>query len=498
MQTSLLLQSLALPHDLDSLYDAVIGQAARIPCANQAQIAILLEPRNSAINDPWPLSLYRTRCMAAGPIGQPPGTRAAVAIPKKNVLYLGCPGGWAEGLSMRSNELIALMDRYSAHNYKPLPVVIEKAKGIWVWDPEGNRYLDFLSCYSAVNQGHCHPAIVQALIDQAGKVTVTSRAFHNVELPQFVKELCELTNTEMALPMNSGAEAVETAVKVARAWGYRVKGVPANQAEIVVCADNFHGRTIAQISFSTEPLYRDAFGPYTPGFKIIPYGDAAALEKAITPNTVGFLVEPIQGEAGVRIPAAGFLQCAAATCKQHNVLFIADEIQTGFGRTGTMLCCEHEGVQPDLITLGKALGGGVLPISAVVGRATVLGVIKPGEHGSTFGGNPLACAVARAALRVLVDEKLPARSAELGEYLMSKLRTIQSKHVKEVRGRGLFVGVELHKAAGGARRFCEQLMREGMLCKETHDDVIRFAPPLVIDKADIDWAFERIKKVLEA
>ncbi|MBN2361513.1 MAG: ornithine--oxo-acid transaminase [Deltaproteobacteria bacterium] len=398
---------------------------------------------------------------------------------------------------MRSDQLMALMDRYSARNYRPLPVVIEKASGIWVWDPEGRRYLDFLACYSAVNQGHCHPKIVQALVDQASKVTVTSRAFHNAELPLFVEELCQLSGTEMALPMNSGAEAVETAVKVARAWGYRVKGVPRDRAEIIVCADNFHGRTITQCGFSTESLYRDAFGPYGPGFKVIPYGDDAALEQAITPDTVAFLVEPVQGEAGVRIPPAGYLQRAAAACKKANVLLVADEIQTGFGRTGKLFCCDHDGVKPDLTTLGKALGGGVLPISAVVGRADVLGVIKPGEHGSTFGGNPLACAVARAAMRVLVDEKLTERSAELGEYLMGKLRTIESRHIKEVRGRGLFVGVELHQEAGGARRFCEALMREGMLCKETHEDVIRFAPPLVIERADIDWAFERIKRVLE-
>ena len=399
---------------------------------------------------------------------------------------------------MSTKQLIDQMERYSAHNYKPLPVVIERASGIWVWDPEGHRYLDFLSCYSAVNQGHCHPKIVAALKQQAEKVTVTSRAFHNTELGPFLQELCELTGTEMGLPMNSGAEAVETAVKAARAWGYRVKGVADGRAEIIACSDNFHGRTITTISFSTEPAYRNGFGPFTPGFKIIPYGDAAALDKAIGPDTVGFLVEPIQGEAGVRIPPAGFLLRARQLCTERKVLFLADEIQTGFGRTGKMFCCQHEGVQPDLYIMGKALSGGVLPVSAVAGRAEVLGVFRPGEHGSTFGGNPLACAVARAALRVLVDEHLPERSAELGEYLMAKLRTIKSKHIKEVRGRGLFVGVELHPEAGGARRFCEQLMVEGLLCKETHDNVIRFAPPLVIERADIDWAFERVRKVLEA
>jgi ornithine--oxo-acid transaminase len=401
-------------------------------------------------------------------------------------------------MATRTEELIKLMDRYSARNYKPLPVVIDRAQGIWVWDPEGNKYLDFLACYSAVNQGHCHPRIVQALVDQAHKVTVTSRAFHNSELGPFLEQLCGLTGMDMALPMNSGAEAVETAIKCARAWGYRVKGVPKDKAEIVVCSDNFHGRTVTIVSFSTEESYREAFGPFTPGFKVIPYGDAAALEKAITPNTVAFLVEPIQGEAGVRIPAQGFLECTRELCKQKNVLFIADEIQTGFGRTGKMFACEHEGVKPDMYVMGKALGGGVLPISAVAASKDVLGVFKPGEHGSTFGGNPLACAVARAAMSVLVDEKLTERSAELGDYLLGKLRTLKSKHVKEVRGRGLFVGVELHKAAGGARRFCELLMKEGMLCKETHDDVIRFAPPLCIEKKDIDWAFERVKKVLEA
>ena len=399
---------------------------------------------------------------------------------------------------MSTKQHIDLMERYSARNYKPLPVVIERASGIWVWDPEGNRYLDFLACYSAVNQGHCHPKIVAALKQQADKVTVTSRAFHNTELGPFLQELCELCGTDMGLPMNSGAEAVETAVKAARAWGYRVKGVPDGQAEIVACSDNFHGRTVMTISFSTEPLYRDGFGPFTPGFKIIPYGDAAALEQAVGPNTVGFLVEPIQGEAGVRIPPQGFLRRARQICSERRVLLLADEIQTGFGRTGKMFACEHEGVKPDLYIMGKALSGGVLPVSAVAGSAEVLGVFRPGEHGSTFGGNPLACAVARAALRVLVDEHLPERSAELGEYLMARLRTLRSKHVKEVRGLGLFVGVELHPEAGGARRFCEQLMGEGLLCKETHDHVIRFAPPLVIERADIDWAFERVRKVLEA
>ncbi|MFH1808084.1 MAG: ornithine--oxo-acid transaminase [Pseudomonadota bacterium] len=401
-------------------------------------------------------------------------------------------------MAMHSDELFALTDRYSARNYKPLPIVIEYADGIWVWDPEEHKYLDFLSCYSAVNHGHRHPEIMKTLIQQASRVTVTSRAFHNALLGPFLRDVCELTGTEMGLPMNTGAEAVETAIKAARQWGYKVKGVPANQAEIIVCSDNFHGRTVTIISFSTEPLYQEGFGPFTPGFKIIPYGDAAALEKAITPNTVAFMVEPIQGEAGVIIPPAGYLKRARELCTKNNVLLVADEIQTGFGRTGKLFACEHEGVKPDLYILGKALGGGVLPISAVVGSKDVMGLFTPGSHGSTFGGNPLACAVSCTAMRVLREDRLTERSAELGEYLMGRLRTLKSKHIKEVRGRGLFVGVELHKEAGGARRFCEALMAEGMLCKETHDDVIRFAPPLVIEKKDIDWAFERIKKVLEA
>jgi ornithine--oxo-acid transaminase len=398
----------------------------------------------------------------------------------------------------RSQEIIDVTERNSAHNYKPLPVVIERAEGIWVWDPEGNRYLDFLSCYSAINQGHRHPKIVAALKEQADRVTVTSRAFYNTELGPFCAELCALCGPgmELVLPMNSGAEAVETALKAARKWAYQEKKVPAGQADIIVCSDNFHGRTITIVSFSTEDDYREGFGPFTPGFTVVPYGDVAALEKAITPNTAAFLVEPIQGEAGVKLPPPGYLTKAREVCTRHNVLFLADEIQSGFGRSGRMFACDHEGVRPDMYILGKALGGGVYPISAVVAPAKVLGVFRPGEHGSTFGGNPLACAVARTALKVLVDERLAQRSHELGEYFIDKLRQIPSPHVKEVRGRGLLIGVELHPEAGGARKFCEALQDEGLLCKETHTHVIRFAPPLVIDRADIDWALERIARVL--
>ena len=399
---------------------------------------------------------------------------------------------------MSTQQHIDLMERYSARNYKPLDIVIDRAEGIWVWDPEGNRYLDFLSCYSAVNHGHSHPEIIAALKEQADRVAVTSRAFHNAELGPFLRDLCELCGADMALPMNTGAEAVETAIKAVRAWGYQVKGVPDGKAEIIVCADNFHGRTVTIISFSTEPLYQKDFGPFTPGFEVIEYGNADALERAITPNTVAFIVEPIQGEAGVCIPPEGFLRRARQLCTDHRVLLVADEIQTGLGRSGRNFACDHEEVKPDLYILGKALGGGVLPISAIVGSREVVNVFEPGSHGSTFGGNPLACAVARAALRILVDQRLADRSAELGDYLMTKLRTLNSPLIKEVRGRGLFVGVELTPEAGGARRYCEQLMAQGLLCKETHENVIRFAPPLVIERQDIDWAFERIRRVIDS
>ncbi|MBM3295682.1 MAG: ornithine--oxo-acid transaminase [Candidatus Aminicenantes bacterium] len=396
---------------------------------------------------------------------------------------------------MKAKEFIAVEDKYGAHNYHPLDVVITKAKGIWVWDVEGRKYLDLLSAYSAVNQGHNHPRIVKALIDQARNLTLTSRAFRNDQWPMLARELCRLTGYEMVLPMNSGAEACETAVKAARKWGYQKKGIPQDQAEIIACENNFHGRTVTVISFSTEPLYRKDFGPFTPGFKIIPFGDAGALEKAVTPNTAAFFVEPYQAEAGILIPSPGYLKRAKEICERNNVLFIADEIQTGLGRTGKLFAFEHEGFKPDMIVIGKSLGGGCYPISAVIAPRSVLGVFKPGEHGSTFGGNPLACAVAREALRVIKDEKLVQNAAKMGAYFMAKLRTIRSRHLKEVRGQGLLIGLELQRDAGGARRFCEALKGVGLLCKETHDHVIRFAPPLIITKKDLDWAFERIRSV---
>lgn len=398
--------------------------------------------------------------------------------------------------TLSSVDLIALEDRYGAHNYHPLDVVLNRGEGVWVWDVEGNRYMDCLSAYSAVNQGHAHPRIRQALVEQAARLPLTSRAFRNDQLGLFYQELCELTGFEMALPMNTGAEAVETALKAARKWGYTVKGVPPDQAEIIACDGNFAGRTIAIISFSSEPQYRDGFGPFTPGFKRIPYGDAGALEAAITPNTVAFIFEPIQGEGGVVVPPQGYLKRVREICDRHNVLMITDEIQTGLGRTGKLFACDHEGVRPDMVTIGKALSGGFYPVSAALASREVLGVFKPGDHGSTFGGNPLGAAVARAALRVLVDEDMIANAAAMGEYFMEHLSEINSPHIKEVRGRGLMIGVELHKSAGGARRFCEALQHKGILAKETHHNIIRFAPPLVISKADIDWAMERIRPVL--
>jgi ornithine--oxo-acid transaminase len=394
----------------------------------------------------------------------------------------------------QTQEFIQLEEQYGAHNYHPLDVVIDRAQGCWVYDVEGKKYLDCLAAYSAVNQGHCHPKILSALVDQAHKVTLTSRAFRNDQLPLLLQQLHELTGYEMTLPMNSGAEAVETAVKAARKWGHKVKGIPDNKAEIIVCANNFHGRTVTIVGFSTDEQYRDGFGPFTPGFKIIPYGDASALRGAITPNTCAFLVEPIQGEAGIVIPPAGFLKEAAAICQQNRVLLIADEIQSGLGRTGKLFAYLHEGIRPDAIIVGKALSGGFYPVSAVLSSKEVLGVFHPGDHGSTFGGNPLACAVARAALSVLIEEELPERSAELGGYFLEKLRTLRSPDLKEVRGRGLWIGIELHSPA---RPYCEALKEEGLLCKETHDRVIRVAPPLVITREEIDWAFERIKKVIE-
>jgi ornithine--oxo-acid transaminase len=398
---------------------------------------------------------------------------------------------------MDSKDLIVIEDLYGAQNYHPLDVVIGKAQGIWMYDVEGRKYLDFLSAYSAVNQGHRHPRIVKALIEQARKLTLTSRAFRNDQWPLLAKEICDLTGYSMVLPMNSGAEAVETAVKTARKWAYQKKGVPQDKAEIIACANNFHGRTVTVISFSTEPLYRQDFGPFTPGFPIVPFGDAEALEKAITPNTAAFLVEPIQAEAGILIPPDGFLKRAAEICKKNNVLLIADEIQTGLGRTGRLFASEYEGVRPDMVIVGKSLGGGCYPISAVLADREILGVFKPGEHGSTFGGNPLACAVARESLKVTEDEKLVQNAAERGAYFMEKLRKVRSRHIKEVRGRGLLIGIELYPAAGGARRFCEELMKEGLLCKETHENVIRFAPPLIIREKDLNWALKRIKAVFK-
>jgi ornithine--oxo-acid transaminase len=394
---------------------------------------------------------------------------------------------------MQTVDYIGLEEEFGAHNYHPLDIIIERAEGAWVWDVDGKKYLDCLAAYSAVNQGHCHPKILAAFVEQAKRVTLTSRAFRNDQLPLLCKDLHDLTGMDMALPMNSGAEAVETALKAARKWGHTVKGIPDGRAEIIACANNFHGRTIAIISFSTDEQYREGFGPLTPGFRIIPYGDADALRAAITPNTCAFLVEPIQGEAGIVIPPAGFLKRAAQICREQNVLFIADEIQSGLGRTGRLFAHQHEGVSPDAIIIGKALSGGFYPVSAVLARKEVLGVFNPGDHGSTFGGNPLACAVARASLRVLVEENLIERSAELGAYFLERLGTIRSDAVKEVRGRGLWIGIELH---GAARPYCERLKAEGMLCKETHDHVIRLAPPLVITKREVDWAVEKLRKVL--
>lgn len=394
---------------------------------------------------------------------------------------------------MLTHDYIALEDSLGAHNYHPLDVVVDRAVGVWVWDVDGRKYLDCLAAYSAVNQGHCHPTILQAFVEQARRVTLTSRAFRNDQLPLLYKDLHELTGYDMTLPMNSGAEAVETALKAARKWGYTVKGIPENKAEIIACRNNFHGRTISIISFSTEEQYRSGFGPLTPGFRIIPYGDAEALRSAITPNTCAFLVEPIQGEAGIIIPPTGFLKAAAQICRDARVLLIADEIQSGLGRTGKLFAYQHEGITPDAVIIGKALSGGFYPISAVLASREVLGVFHPGDHGSTFGGNPLACAIARASLRVIVEERLVERSAELGEYFLSELKRRRLPDVREIRGRGLWIGVEMN---GLARPYCEALMREGMLCKETHERVIRLAPPLVITREEIDWAVGRLEAVI--
>ena len=398
---------------------------------------------------------------------------------------------------MKQAEYIQIEQTYGAHNYKPLDVVLARGEGVWVWDVEGKRYLDCLAAYSAVNQGHCHPRILQAMVDQASKLTLTSRAFRNDQLGAFYQELCELTNSHKVLPMNSGAEAVETVIKAVRKWGYQIKGVAPEQAEIVVCRNNFHGRTITIISFSTDETSREGFGPFTPGFTVIPYGDAAALEKAITPNTVGFMVEPIQGEAGVIIPPDGYLKAVKNICEKHKLVLILDEIQTGLGRTGKLLAEEHEGIEADLTLIGKALSGGFYPISAVLSNTEVLGVLKPGEHGSTFGGNPLACAIARTALKVLIEEGMIANAAHMGAYFLAGLQDLNLPHVKEIRGRGLMIGIEFNPEAGGARRYCEQLKTAGLLCKDTHDNIIRLAPPLVITQSEIDWALERIQRVLD-
>ncbi|MCG6910886.1 MAG: ornithine--oxo-acid transaminase [Deltaproteobacteria bacterium] len=397
---------------------------------------------------------------------------------------------------MKSADYIDLENRYGAHNYKPLDVVLSRGERVWVWDVDGRKYLDCLSSYSAVNQGHCHPKILQTMIDQSRQLTLTSRAFRNDQLGLFYQELCDLTNSHKVLPMNSGAEAVETVIKTVRKWGYNVKGVPEDRAEIIVCENNFHGRTITIVGFSTDENSRAGFGPFTPGFKIIPFGDASALEAAITPNTVGFLVEPIQGEAGVMIPPAGYLKKAKAICEKHDVVLILDEIQTGLGRTGKMLAEEHDGIEADLTLVGKALSGGFYPVSAVLSNTEVMDVLQPGEHGSTFGGNPLACAIARTALKVLIEEGMIENAAENGRYFLQGLKQIANPTIREIRGKGLFIGMELSPEAGGARRYCEKLKAKGLLCKETHDHIIRFAPPLVITREEVDWALERIAAVL--
>ena len=392
---------------------------------------------------------------------------------------------------------IELAERYGAHNYHPLPIVISEAEGVWVTDPAGTRYMDMLSAYSALNQGHRHPRIIQALIDQAKRCTLTSRAFHNERLGPFLEKLCTLTGFEAALPMNTGAEAVETAIKAARKWGYKVKGVPAGKAKIIVCADNFHGRTTTIVGFSTEEQYKDGFGPFTPGFVVVPFGDAEALAAAFDEDVVAFLVEPIQGEAGIHVPPAGYLQRARQLCDEWEALLICDEIQTGFGRTGRMFASEWEGVTADCVTVGKALGGGVLPVSAFLANKAVMGVFTPGDHGSTFGGNPLAAAVGEAALDVLVEERLVERADRMGALLIARLEELDSPHIKEVRGRGLLVGVEVKESSGPARPFCERLMELGLLCKETHHQVIRFAPPLTISEEELDWALQHIRSVLQ-
>lgn len=396
---------------------------------------------------------------------------------------------------LHSEDYIQIEDRYGAKNYNPIDVVIHSGEGAWVTDVEGKRYLDCLSAYSAVNQGHCHPRIRQTMIEQSANVTLTCRAFRNDQVGPYFQEICETTGYDMILPMNSGAEAVEASIKASRKWGYKVKGVEEHKAEIIVCDNNFAGRTTTIISFSTEPQYRQDFGPYTPGFKAIPFGDAAALEAAITPNTVAFIFEPIQGEGGIVVPPDGYYQAVREICTRHNVLMVADEIQTGLGRTGQLFCTDHEGVRPDMVTIGKALSGGFYPVSALLASREVLGLFRPGDHGSTFGGNPLGSAIARTALKVLIEENMIENSATMGDYFQEQLAEINSPYIKEVRGKGLMIGVELHDNAGGARRFCEALRERGVLVKETHQHIMRFAPPLVVTRDDIDWAMERVREV---
>jgi len=398
---------------------------------------------------------------------------------------------------MDSKYFIDLEKKFGANNYKPLDVVLSRGEGVWVEDVEGNRYLDCLSSYSALNQGHCHPKIIAAMIEQAQKITLTSRAFRNDKLGLFYRKLSDMTGYGMSLPMNSGAEAVETAIKVARKWAYCVKGIPRNKAEIIVANGNFHGRTVTIISFSSTPLYKDDFGPFTPGFRMVTYGNLDQIKDMINPNTAAVLIEPIQGENGVIIPPKGYLKGISNLCKENNVLLIADEIQTGLGRVGRLFASQYENVRPDMITIGKALSGGFYPISAVLADSEILGIITPGEHGSTFGGNPLASAIGLASLEVIEEEHLIKNSEKMGNYFMDHLSEINSPHIKEVRGKGLLIGVELHPEAGGARRFCEALQLEGILAKETHDHVIRFAPPLIIQKETIDWAVPKIRKIMQ-
>jgi ornithine--oxo-acid transaminase len=400
-----------------------------------------------------------------------------------------------DSVKISAADYIRLEEEYGAHNYHPLDVVVHRASGVWVWDVEGNKYLDFLAAYSAVNQGHAHPRIRRALVEQSERVTLTSRAFRSDQLGPLYKEISELSGYRRLLPMNSGAEAVETAIKASRKWGYKIKGIPDGKAEILAFSGNFHGRTTTVVSFSDDAQYRDGFGPFTPGFKILPYGDLGAIEKAINPNTAAVLVEPIQGESGIVLPPAGYLRGIEELCRRNRVLFVCDEIQAGLGRTGKLFAFQHEGVRPDVVIVGKALGGGFYPISGILADDEVMQVFHPGDHGSTFGGNPMACAVAREALKVLIDEKLIENSAVEGEYFLGKLRTLRSRHIKEVRGKGLWIGLELVPEAGGARRFCEALQKKGLLCKETHVHTIRFAPPLVIRREELDWAFERIEGV---